>query len=303
MSTYLSLFDEGRQKLSRIMNGQEEARRLLLHAFGIRMNELLLHYTEELPETEGSRQAEAWYRQAISRRAAGEPLQYITGEQNFCGLDLQVNEHVLIPRQDTEILVEKVLEDLKAAEAAGEIVDPAGLRVLDACTGSGCIAIALKALGGFREVFACDISREALKVADRNAEACGLEILFYESDMFSRLDGLRDLDLITCNPPYIETSVLETLSGEVRDHEPRIALDGGPDGLLYYRILAAEAGGHLKPGGRLYLEIGYDQAEAVKKLLENAGFGQAAVTRDLAGLDRVVSAVWEPEQKTEKEHV
>ncbi len=273
--SYLELFDSGRQALRHIPDGEGDARRLLLWVFETDMNELLKHYTDEV---ERDPQAVALYEQAVGLRAQHVPLQYITGRQYFMGLPMMVDGSVLIPRQDTEVLAELVLEEC-----------PDARRVLDLCTGSGCLAVALKLLSGYELVCGADISREALKLADANARLNGAQVLFYESDMFSRLQDLKDLDVIVCNPPYIRRDVIPELMSEVRDFEPRIALDGGEDGLDYYRILAAEAGEHLRPGGRMYLEIGYDQAGAVTELLERHHFKEIKVTKDLAGLDRVIS--------------
>ena len=156
------------------------------------------------------------------------------------------------------------------------------------CTGSGCIAIALAKLGAYHKVYGSDISRKALEIADRNAETNGTEITFYESDMFEQLGELRNLDIIVSNPPYIKSSVCEELMTEVRDHEPRLALDGDADGLRFYRIIAAEAREHLRKGGKLYLEIGYDQAEEVRNLLEEHKYNDIEVIKDLSGLDRVI---------------
>lgn len=311
MKKYYEIFDEARGKIP-----EHEVRELILWASHMNMGELLNCFTDDAPDEIASLVAEA-----VSQRAAGRPLQYITHVQNFCGLDFYVDERVLIPRYDTEVLVEKILADVVSAQDSAS-----AKRVLDLCTGSGCIAIALAKLGGF-DVTACDISRDALEVADMNAASNGVDITFYESDMFSRIPCAEDsgdiagqgsicpdeqggFDIIVSNPPYIRSSVIETLGTDVKDHEPRIALDGTEDGLKFYRIIANEApkyfrrrqrtGGDISINkadmdcccGRLYLEIGYDQAEDVKKLLMDAGFTGITVTKDLAGLDRVVSAVF-----------
>ena len=334
MTTYYEMFDEARGRIP-----EHEARELLLWASGFDMAQLLVEFAAPMTE-----EAEAKFRAALEERASGKPLQYITHRQNFCGLDFYVDEHVLIPRYDTEVLVEKVLDDSeKELDNPGCRRNHHRPRVLDLCTGSGCIAVALARLGGYG-VTGSDISREALEIADRNAAANGVEITFYESDMFRQLpkpavkpaadrhspENEKDIaadqhspknekdtaaaqhspkpqkesaqcqhspestddnyDIIVSNPPYVRSSVIETLSRDVRDFEPRLALDGTEDGLRFYRIIAAEAPQYLKPRGRLYLEIGYDQAEEVKALLANAGFMDITVTKDLSGLDRVVSA-------------
>lgn len=274
MSSYFDLYDEGRIALFSLQEGENDARLLLLWACEIDMTQLLAEYTvSSVPDEKVHR-----YRDAIQLRKSGVPLQYITHESDFCGLNLYVDENVLIPRFDTEILVEKILTDNKEKDVS----------VLDLCTGSGCIAIALAKIGGYRHVYGSDISRNALEIADANASSNGVEIVFFESDMFSELKRLKDLDIIVSNPPYIRTEVCGKLMTEVRDHEPRMALDGDEDGLKFYRIIAAEAGKHLKHGGKLYLEIGYDQAEEVCDLLKNNSFNQIEVIRDLSGLDRVI---------------
>lgn len=274
MSSYFDLYDEGRIELFKLQEGENDARLLLLWACEIGMPELLAEYTTS--EVPGEKTAK--YRDAIALRKSGMPLQYITHESNFCGLELYVDENVLVPRFDTEVLVEKVLTDNTDRN----------ISVLDMCTGSGCIAIALAKLGGYAKVYGSDISRAALEIADRNAAANGTEITFYESDMFEQLGGLKDLDVIVSNPPYIKSSVCEELMTEVRDHEPRLALDGDSDGLKFYRIIASGAREHLRKGGKLYLEIGYDQAEEVKRLLEEHKYINIEVIRDLSGLDRVI---------------
>ena len=212
------------------------------------------------------------------------------------GLEFCVSPQVLIPRQDTETLVEQVLADLFPQKRTAS--DSGRLRLLDLCTGSGCIAISLGVLGNFREITGADISREALKVAEKNRRHllpdCVLEekkmaFRLIESDVFEGLSG-EIFDVIVSNPPYIPSGVIEGLEPEVRDHEPRIALDGDADGLKFYRKVAEESGRFLSPGGRLYLEIGYDQGEAVSRLLEAAGFIEVNVIKDIPGLDRVVAA-------------
>lgn len=230
----------------------------------------LLHREETISQEEAEE-----YARLLKLRGKRIPLQHITGEQEFMGLTFQVNEHVLIPRQDTEILVEEAMKKAKK-----------GSRVLDMCTGSGCILISLlKLVPGLSGVGA-DISGEALKVAKRNAEVLSAEADFVESDLFSEVNGR--FDLIVSNPPYIPTKVVEGLMEEVREHEPWNALDGMEDGLHFYRRITEECGAYLNPGGWLLFEIGYDQAEAVMELLKKAGFLDVCYKKDLAGLDRVV---------------
>lgn len=282
------LLQEGKRRLleSGIQEAETDARLLFFFVYGTDWSRLLLHY-EDAPEvllrerngagmSETAANAERRYLEAIQRRAMHVPLQYITHEQSFCGFDFYVNESVLIPRQDTEILVETVLKD--GGQGA----------LLDLCTGSGCIALALAGLGNFSEVTAADISGAALAVASENARRNGVRIELLHSDLFSAL-GERRFDVITANPPYIRTEDIEELTPEVREHEPRLALDGMADGLLFYRRLAAECPGRLRNGGRVYFEIGCDQAESVQALLSEQGFTELRCVKDLNGLDRVIS--------------
>ena len=269
------------------------------------------------------------YENTLEKRASRIPLQQILGQQEFMGLTFFVNEHVLIPRQDTETLVELVLNEQKDKNVS----------ILDMCTGSGCIAVSLKKLGGYASVEGADISEEALKVAKRNSEEI-LEnsdvnndavssrteqiqnctnltnnqnkqdnseermvsevrtvpqpgVIFRLSDMFSAFSETERFNVIVSNPPYIPSAVIEELEPEVRDHEPRGALDGTADGLYFYRILAEECAKHLTPGGHVYFEIGYDQGMAVKELLDIHGFKDTRVIQDLAGKDRVVCGAWQ----------
>ena len=269
------------------------------------------------------------YENALKKRVARIPLQQIIGQQEFMGLSFFVNEHVLIPRQDTETLVELVLQEQKDKD----------ISILDMCTGSGCIAVSLKKLGGYAHVEGADISEEALKVAKRNSEeilenndvnndavnsrteqiqnctnltnnqnkqdnseermvsevrrASQTGVTFRHSDMFSSFRETEQFNVIVSNPPYIPSAVIEELEPEVRDHEPRGALDGTADGLYFYRILAEECAKHLTPGGHVYFETGYDQGAAVKELLDIHGFKDTRVIQDLTGKDRVVCGNWQ----------
>jgi release factor glutamine methyltransferase len=223
------------------------------------------------------------YIDCIRRRAAHIPLQHITGEQEFMGYPFHVNEHVLIPRQDTEILVEEAIQVMRPK-----------MKVLDMCTGSGCIVLSI--LKMCREKYymtdlqgiGVDVSEEALKVARENGRRLGVPVTWIQSDLFAKIPEEEKYDVIVSNPPYIETAVIDTLQEEVRLHDPYIALDGKEDGLYFYRRIISEAGKYLKPQGKLMFEIGCDQAEAVEELMKNAGYEQITVKKDLAGLDRVV---------------
>lgn len=302
--TFRELLAEGRRRLEAagIEEAENDARLLLLDTYRIDWCSLVSVYEMKVPvnppippvsackvvprrishETE----AGGTYLSVIDRRAAHVPLQYLTHEQNFCGADIYVDERVLIPRQDTEVLVAAALDLAAMLDGA-----PA---LLDLCTGSGCIPIALSRLGDFGSITAADLSADALEVAKMNAEQNGAEIRFVQSDLFEafrkKAEAAERFDLITCNPPYIRSGDMAGLQPEVRDNEPAMALDGGEDGLDFYRRLAEEAGQFLNPGGCVCFEIGFDQAADVSALLENAGFQEVRVLKDLAGLDRVVTA-------------
>ena len=252
-----------------------------------------LHMEDEVAEEQLSE-----YEIALRKRAEHVPLQYIVGEAEFMGLKLKVNSNVLIPRQDTETLVEEALKHL------GDVEKP---EILDMCTGSGCILLSLL----LERQDACgtgvDVSPEALEVAKKNAGILKVENRadFVESDLFSAPyfceKGGKDsgkYDILISNPPYIATEEIETLMEEVRLHDPRKALDGMEDGLYFYRKITAEAGRYLKPGGWLLYEIGCTQGEAVSTMMKAAGFTGVQIVKDLPGLDRVVLG-----QKQEEIHV
>ena len=222
-----------------------------------------------------TKEQEEQYCEYISVRKSHVPLQHITGVQEFMGLEFCVNEHVLVPRQDTEVLVEYVLK----------VLEP-GMSVLDMCTGSGCILISLLKMREGVSGTGVDISEDALKVAAKNRDKIGVDASLVQSDMFENVSGTYDV--IVSNPPYIRTSVIEELEEEVKLHDPFIALDGKEDGLYFYRKIVEKSPEFLKNGGKLYFEFGHDQGEDVKKLMEESGFSKVSVKKDLAGLDRVV---------------
>lgn len=277
MRNLREVYTEGKNRLQKagVQSYEFDARQLLFFVFSIDANQYLLN--QSMPFGEEEEKKVNSYFEAIQKRSEKIPLQYITGEQNFCGLDFYVNENVLIPRLDTEILVEKILE-----------YEEPGQRVMDMCTGSGCIAITLQKLGGF-QVMAVDISEEALTLARKNAQRNQAQVTFFQSNMFEQLSNTSKVDVIVSNPPYIESKVVDELDDEVKKYEPRLALDGMEDGLHFYRILAREGKRFLNEGGRLYVEIGFDQAEAVKEIFGAQGFLDIQVYKDLAGLDRVVA--------------
>lgn len=251
------------------------------------------------PGREISEEESEMYCSYIERRGKKIPLQHITGEQMFMGLPFSVNEHVLVPRQDTEILVEAALGVIdaefsnKTGAETPEMGKP-GVQILDMCTGSGCILLSLLKLTKAKKVIGtgADISSEALKVARKNAE--NLEVLaeFVQGDLFEPIPEGRKFDLIVSNPPYIRTAVIEELDEEVRCHDPRIALDGKEDGLYFYRKIIKESIPHIKSGGYLLFEIGYDQGKDVTELLEAAGYTQISIKKDFAALDRVVIGMY-----------
>ncbi len=232
-----------------------------------------LHMEEDLAEEQLSE-----YKIALKKRAEHVPLQYIIGETEFMGLKFKVNSNVLIPRQDTETLVEEALK----------VVAP-GMHVLDLCTGSGCIIVSILHNVPQAEGTATDISKQALLVAKENAKQNGVQVNFERSDLFDAVTGV--FDVIVSNPPYIPSGEVPKLMPEVRSFEPMEALDGREDGLYFYRKIVASCPEYLKPGGRILFEIGYDQGRAVSGLLEEAGFQEIRIVKDLAGNDRVVSGM------------
>lgn len=267
-----------------IADASIDARLLLEYVCHTSRHDLIVNATKEVSVPNWDK-----YQKLIQKRKERVPLQHITGEQAFMGFEFFVNEHVLIPRQDTEILVEETLQFVKS-----------NMCVLDMCTGSGCILLSLLALAKDKESVqgvGIDISKEALEVACENLERvsiqCGkkLSVQFLQSDLFTVLengDFGDTFDIIVSNPPYIASAVIETLEPEVRLHEPIGALDGTSDGLYFYREIIAKSKKFLKKDGILLFEIGYDQGEAVSTMMCEAGFEQVTVKKDYAGLDRVV---------------
>ena len=271
----------GQAALSMIENGKNEARIILSYATGMTQAELIAHSKELMKKSDFEE-----YERRIQDRLTGTPLQYITGVQDFMGIPIRVNRDVLIPRLDTEVVVE---EALKIIESKGW----AHPDVLDMCTGSGAIGVSIAVKSDQSIVTMTDVSEAALKTAMGNAALNGVnrKCVFLLGDMFDALPPDREYDMIICNPPYIETAEIERLSIEVRENEPRLALDGGKDGLDFYRKIAKDAGSHLRTGGVLVLEIGYDQAGSVKRILgKTKTFRDIHKIRDLAGLDRAIIA-------------
>lgn len=277
---YRQAFEAGKRTLADagISEDELDARLLLEFVCGTDRNTLLVHPGREVSGEEWAR-----FFELTRKRAMHTPLQQLTGEQSFMGLDFQVNQNVLIPRQDTEILVEEALKELHD-----------GYDILDMCTGSGCILISLLRYSNDCHGVGVDLSEAALDVAKSNAERLLAEkteegrepAVFLQSNLFEKVEG--QFDLLVSNPPYIRTDEIETLMPEVRDHEPRMALDGEADGLFFYRKIVEECPAYLKRGGTILFEIGFDQAEEVKVLMEKGGFHEIRVVKDYAGNDRVV---------------
>ena len=273
MSTYRELLQTSREilKQQEITDAEVDAWYLLTHVFEIKRTDFLLNADQTVPEDK-SRQ----YLDLVHKRAQHIPLQHITGTQEFMGLEFDVNEDVLIPRQDTEILVEEVLRVCE------------GRTVLDMCTGSGCIIVSVSKLGKTKKAVGIDISTKALAIARSNAEKHKTEIEFLESNLFEQVKGTYDI--IVSNPPYIPSYEIAQLMPEVKNHEPRLALDGDEDGLDFYRRIAIEGKRHLNEKGYLFLEIGYNQGNDVQQILLKEGFADIMIKKDLSGHDRVVSA-------------
>ena len=276
---YRELYLTGVKKLEEAGIGEAslDARLLLEYVCDTDRNTLLVH-----PDMEVSDEKAKCYVNYINKRAERVPLQHITGNQCFMGLDFYVNQDVLIPRQDTEVLVEEVMPHVHD-----------GMSILDVCTGSGCILISLLQYSNDCKGVGIDLSSNALAVAKKNAENIlsekNLCVDFYQGDLFEALSECEDkFDIIVSNPPYIPTAVIEELEPEVKLHDPMMALDGKEDGLFFYRKIVAGAGKYLTRGSKLFFEIGYDQGEAVSNLLKDAGYTDIKIKQDYAGLDRVV---------------
>ncbi len=280
---YKELYQLGADRLSRadIEEASLDARLLLEYVCHTDRNTLLAHGDRKV-----SREAEKEYIGFLDKRARHIPLQHLTREQEFMGLSFQVNEHVLIPRQDTEILVEAALKELQD-----------GMEILDMCTGSGCILLSLLHYSNGCKGLGVDISPMALKIAEENARALlgenGARAEFLQSDLFAGMTEGRKFDLFVSNPPYIPSGVIPELMEEVRNHEPIAALDGREAGLHFYREISRGARPYLYRGAMLFFEIGYDQAEAVSDILQQAGYKEIEVIKDFAGLDRVIRCIFQ----------
>ncbi len=270
--TYREAIKLGEQILQKadINDSKNDAWLLLAMACKIDHTYYYVHMDDEM-SYEQTRE----YQSLLSKRSERIPLQYIVGEQEFMGLTFHVNSSVLIPRQDTETLVEEALK----------IIEP-GMKVLDMCTGSGCIIISIIKNTTDVDGYACDISKQALNVAKENAKLNNVFVQFERSDLFEKVT--EQYDVIVSNPPYIRTSEIPHLMPEVSVFEPHEALDGSEDGLEFYRRIVKDSRDYLKPGGRLLFEIGCDQGRQVASMMKYAGFTNVQIIKDLAKNDRVV---------------
>ena len=257
-----------------------QAELLLAHVLSLPRMKLYLNFERVLTPAETDR-----LRELVRRRGQREPLQHLTGSTSFCGFEIAVNRHVLIPRPETELLAEAGWNFLST-------LSPSPSTALDFGTGSGCLAIALALKAPATQVCAAEISPDSLVIARQNAASHGLaeRLRFFQGDGFAALPNESRFDLIVSNPPYIPAAEIETLEPEVRDHDPRGALDGGADGLEFYRRLATEAGAFLKPRGKLMLEFGEGQAPALREILENQKWVVEAILPDYTRRERIFIA-------------
>lgn len=311
--TYLQARRAAGQKLrSRgVPDADLDADLLLEEASSMSRAQILLRGADQVPEDIMARYAEA-----VEKRSRRIPLQQITGKACFMGLDLEVSDQVLIPRQDSEILAEEAIRRIREAQeeaigaglsrkgpetggrglsqeegpSAGASEHPGRVRVLDLCTGSACLIIAAAHFCRGIEAVASDLSDQALDIARRNVQNSGVSVSLLQGDLFESVTGTYDV--ILSNPPYIKEGDLPNLMEEVRDHEPRLALDGGRDGLDFYRRIISRAPEYMRPGGWLLFEIGADQGAQVGDLLHQGGFEKVSILQDLAGLDRVAEGRW-----------
>ena len=279
--TYRELYEEGRRILEQagLPDAALDARFLLEEVCGTNLQTLLVFPEKKVTEEEVNQ-----YRAFVQRRKDREPTAMILGEWDFMGLTFRLNKSTLIPEQDTEVLVETALEELKR-RGSGE----APLRILDLCTGSGCILLSLLHELRNADGLGTDLSEEALEAARENAVRLGLQerAAFRQGDLWEPVGDER-FDLIVSNPPYVPTDVIPTLEPEVRCGEPYAALDGGEDGLVFYRRILKEAAGHLKPSGIIIVESGFDEAAQIAALMQDQKLRGIRTVKDYGGLDRVV---------------
>lgn len=269
-----------------------DAEILVLHAAGI---DRLRAYMDN---PEADQRLVSRTNRLVKRRAAGEPLQYIVGHVDFLGLEIKVGKGVLIPRPETELLVEEAIKTVKSkmlnvkSSKKPQIPNPKSPCFLDLCTGSGCIALALAKEFPDAQVYATDVSAKAMRYARANADCNGIgNVTFLKGPLFTPVaERIASFDLITANPPYIRTSDISGLQREVREWEPLRALDGGENGLDFYRKILSKASVFLKKGGGIFFELGFGQAGAVTEIAAHAGLKNIELTKDVAGIDRVLKA-------------
>lgn len=275
MSSYREIYEQAVEKLTlaQVPDAKVDAWYLFEHSTGISRASYFLKAQEEMSLEQVEK-----FQSLIEKRVERIPLQYIIGSQDFMGFPFQVSRATLIPRQDTEVLVEEVCNYAN------------GKKVLDLCTGTGCIIISLAKLCALEKAVGTDISVEAIQIAEENAKQLEANVVFYQGDLFFALPKEETFDIIVSNPPYIPSSVIDTLMPEVREHEPMTALDGDVDGLKFYREIIQNAIKFLTSCGQLFFEIGCEQAEDVTALLLAYGFEEIRVIKDYAGLDRVICA-------------
>ncbi|MEE1087160.1 MAG: peptide chain release factor N(5)-glutamine methyltransferase [Schaedlerella sp.] len=277
-----------------IRDAEVDAWYLLEHVTGYDRAYYFSHQEEMI-----TAEQEAEYKAYVEKRTQHIPLQHLTGVQEFMGFNFKVNENVLIPRFETEFLVEDGIDILRGEFADSYRKEGKTIRVLDMCTGSGCIIITILKWMVKNQVnmegVGVDISEKALETAKENAEAIGADVKFLKGDLFEPVTG--KFELIISNPPYIRTDVIETLEAEVKDHDPYIALNGKEDGLHFYRRIVKESTEYIVPGGWLVFEIGHDQGQTVYDLMIENGYTNVEVRKDLSGLDRIVVGMYDGKVK------
>ena len=272
--SYKGLLELGSEKLKKsgIADAELDAWYLLEEVSGLSRIDYFLHLNDKIEKDKSEE-----FLKLIERRSERIPLSYVLGTRDFMGFTFTVNENVLIPEQETELLVEETIKYSK------------GLKVLDLCTGSGCIGISVSLLGEPLGVTMADISEQALEVAKQNARRLGAKKTnFVQGNLFENIN--EKYDILVSNPPYIETSVIESLEPEVKYYIPRLALDGDEDGLRFYKNISRMAPNYLNKNARIFYEIGYNQSKAVSDILLEYGFTDIRVVKDYAGLDRIVMA-------------
>lgn len=294
--TLEQIYNYGKECLIKadIRDADLDAWYLIEHITGYKRAYYFSHLEEEM-----TAEKEAEYKAYIEKRTQRIPLQHLTGVQEFMGYNFTVNEKVLVPRMETEFLVEDAIEILRRDFAVPYREAGKTIRFLDMCTGSGCIAISIlkwmKKNEVNMEAVAVDISEDALEVAKLNAEKLDANPIFLQGDLFEPVTG--KFELIISNPPYIRTADIQMLESEVKDHDPYMALNGKEDGLHFYRRIIKDSTEHIIPGGWLLFEIGHDQGKDVLALMEENGYTKVEVRKDMSGLDRIVVGMYDGKVK------